>query len=81
MLIDETEAVTELSDGIEVTEIVTEDSELRVYISELNEYAEVISENTAEIRAKTETEVVLMFVVIAFIGLVSGLLITNLIRK
>lgn len=79
-----TEAVTEISDGEYVTDIVTENSELmQMYtdISELNEYVEVIAENTIEIRAKTEVEVILMFVVIAFIGLVSGLLITSLIRK
>lgn len=79
-----TEAVTEISDCEYVTDIVTENSELmQMYtdISELNEYVAVIAENTTEIRAKTEVEVILMFVVIAFIGLVSGLLITSLIRK
>lgn len=49
--------------------------------SELNSYAAVVAENTTAIKAQTETEVILLFAVIAFLGMVCGLLIANCIRK
>lgn len=49
--------------------------------SELNSYAAVVVENTTAIKAQTETEVILLFAVIAFLGMVCGLLIANCIRK
>ena len=58
-------------------EVVTSGTELDVLcsqVSELNSYAAVTAENTTAIKAQTEIEVILLFAVIAFCGMVCGLL-------
>lgn len=69
----------------EVKNVETQISELVSLQSEQASEAVSIVSDTAEyissIRQHTEIEVILLFVVIAFCGFISGLLITNLIRK
>ena len=67
--------------GFEVTTTGTELQVICSQMSELNSYAAVTAENTTAIKAQTEIEVILMFAVIAFCGMVCGLLIANCIRK
>lgn len=81
MLIDETEAVTELSDGIEVTEIVTEDSELRVYISELNEHSAVIESGILSINETQSNILVCKMLSCALISIVIGILFVNIFKS
>lgn len=60
--------------GFEVTTTGTELQVICSQMSELNSYAAVTAENTTEIKAQTKTEVILLFAVIAFLGMVCGLL-------
>ncbi len=60
--------------GFEVTTMGTELQVICSQMSELNSYAAVTAENTTEIKAQTEMEVILLFAVIAFLGMVCGLL-------
>lgn len=81
---DITTEYTETLTEPEYTEDVTTIPELDYIlsqVSEINSYVAVTAENTTKIKAQTEVEVILMFVVIAFLGMVCGLLITNNIRK
>lgn len=81
MLIDETEAVTELSDGIEVTEIVTEDSELRFYISELNEHSAVIESGILSINETQSNILVCKMLSCVLISIVIGILFVNIFKS
>lgn len=69
----------------EVKNVETQISELVSLQSEQASEAVSLVSDTAEyisvIRQHTEIEVILLFAVIAFCGFISGLLITNLIRK
>lgn len=67
--------------GFEVTTTGTELEVLCSQMSELNSYVSVVSDNTLAIRSRTELETILLFVIIAFCGMVCGLLIANCIRK
>lgn len=77
---------TQISELVSVQfEQVSLQSELVAVQSEQSSEAVSIVSDTAEyissIKQHTEIEVILLFVVIAFCGFISGLLITNLIRK
>ncbi len=67
--------------GFEVTTTGTELQVICSQMSELNSYVSVVSDNTLAIRSRIELETILMFVIIAFCGMVCGLLIANCIRK
>lgn len=70
------ETTTEYIEEVE-TEPVTTVPELDFImsqVSEINSYMAVTADNTADIKAQTEIEVILMFAVIGFIGVVCGLL-------
>lgn len=65
-------------------EDVTSGTELEAIfsqVSEINSYAAIIAENTTAIKVQTETQVILLFAVIAFCGMVCGLLIANCIKR
>ena len=79
---------TELSTEYEYIEEMTgsettipELDSIMSHVSEINSYMAVTAENIAGINAQTEVEVILMFVVIAFVGMACGLLVSNIIRK
>ncbi len=68
-------------DGTEtiITEIA--ETEQPYYYSEIISYQSEILSDMVEIKEQSETGVTLLFVIIAFLGLIGGILITELTRK
>lgn len=75
-----TETLTE-PEYIEEGTTIPELDSIMSHVSDINSYMSVTADNTTEIKAQTEVEVILMFVVIAFLGMICGLLISSNIRK
>lgn len=65
----------------QISELNSQMSDNISQVSEIISYMSVTADNTTAIKAQTEIEVILFFAVIAFCGMVCGLLIANCIRK